>query len=929
MRRLSLRHALALVAMLTPAQLFAQATPPQSTGRIVGRIVDAATGAGIAEAGVQVVGTTIGARSGVDGHFSLVAVPAGTVTLQARRIGYATKSVTGLVLDAGKTLDQSITLSAANVQLSAQVVTASKERGTVSDAIDTQRTAVGVVNSVTAEQISKSPDGDAAQAVKRVSGVTVQDGKYVFVRGLGERYTTSSLNGARVPSPEPEKRVVPLDMFPAGLLQTITTSKTFTPDQQGDFSGALVDIKTKEFPASRSGSLQLGSGYAYGATGSNVLTATSVGGESFAKVNHQRDLPALVRNLGNLQNLNLNQGDKNLLVSSFRNSWTPKNGTGAPLLNGSASFGGNDPVLLGHRVGYLVSGSISSGTDVKDGQVRALADRGTTKGETIEIDRFTGQTASQSVLWGGLTNLSTLLGDGSRLSFNGLFNRSADNDARVESGSFASDALPVKITRMQYTERGIHSGQLAGEHQIGESQRIDWTATASGVRRYEPDRSEFVQILEQDTPTSTPVYRWFNGGVGGAVRTFTDLNESSREGNAKYTFSFGEPGNQALLRVGGLYRSTDRDADNRAYNITARGISNDVRALPAELLFDGRLTQGSASVLDIGAISQGGAYTAADRLSAGFAMFDLPVRSSIHVIGGARYEQDRLQVNAASTLGSPIVTRKNWTDVLPSLAVNWKVSEQQQVRFSASQTLARPEYRELSPIISRDVVGGDDIAGNPDLKRSNITNGDIRWEYYQNPGEIISVGVFAKRFENPIERAYRASSSARQIVYVNANSADNYGVELEMRKNLEFINRALTGFSVFTNATIMQSRVTLDTTNGTSQTNRNRRMVGQAPYVLNGGLTYTTTDGSTSATVLYNRVGERIDAAGESPLPDVIQKPRNVMDVSLRWGFARSASLRADLRNVLNAPYQTVQGSVIRESYLTGRTFTLGLRLQP
>ncbi|MEP6731816.1 MAG: carboxypeptidase regulatory-like domain-containing protein, partial [bacterium] len=722
MRRFSLLRAAALLAMLTPALLSAQT--PTSTGRIVGRIVDATTGAGIAEAGVQIAGTALGARSGLDGHFTLVGVPVGTITLQARRIGYASKSVTGLVVEVGKTLEQSITLTSSTVQLTAQVVTASKERGTVNEAIDAQRTAVGVVNSVTAEQIAKSPDGDAAQAVKRVSGVTVQDGKYVFVRGLGERYTTSSLNGARVPSPEPEKRVVPLDMFPAGLLQAITTSKTFTPDQQGDFSGALVDIKTKEFPASRSGAVQLGSGYAYGATGANVPTGTTVGGESFAMVNHQRDLPAIVRNLGNLQNVNLNQGDVNLLVGSFRNAWTPKFSTGSPLLNGSASFGGNDPVLFGHRIGYLLSGSISSGTDVKDGQIRALADRGTTKGETIETDRFTGQTSSQSVLWGGLTNLSTLLGDGSRLSFNGLFNRSADNDARVEVGSFTADAIPVKITRMQYTERGIYSGQLAGEHQIGESQKIEWTATASGVRRYEPDRSAFVQVFERDTPGGPEVLRWLSGGSGGAVRTYSDLNENSHEYSAKYQVSFGPAAAQATVKFGGLYRATSRDAQSLSYSFSANGATNAMRELPMEEIFDGRFTTAGSNVFTFGPLSQGGSYVARDKLSAGFVMTELPIGTRFRVIGGTRYESDRLEVDAFSTLGSPVFTNKLWNDLLPSLALNVKLSETQQLRFSGSRTLARPEYRELSPITSRDVVGGENVRGDENLSRTNVTNAD-------------------------------------------------------------------------------------------------------------------------------------------------------------------------------------------------------------
>jgi hypothetical protein len=218
-----------------------------------------------------------------------------------RRVGYSPKTVTGLILNGGQTLEQNVTLAVAAARVEAQVVTATPSVGPVNDALDQQRTAVGVVNAMTAEQISRSPDADAAQAVQRVSGVTVQDNKYIAVRGLGERYTTASLNGARVPSPEPEKRVVPLDMFPSGLLQSVTTLKTFTPDQQGDFAGALVDIRTKEFPAQRSISLQMSGGYAPGTSGARVLSARGVGGETFAMANEKRDLPALVRSVGNFQ----------------------------------------------------------------------------------------------------------------------------------------------------------------------------------------------------------------------------------------------------------------------------------------------------------------------------------------------------------------------------------------------------------------------------------------------------------------------------------------------------------------------------------------------------------------------------------------------------------------------------------------------------
>ena len=930
MRRLLVLRIAALCALVNSLPLGAQAAPTLAPGRIVGRIVDAASGTGIADAGVQVVGTTIGVRSGVDGRFTLASVPAGTVTLHVRRVGYAPKTVTGLWLDAGQSLDQSIVLAPSNVQLAAQVVTASKERGTVNEALDGQRSSVGVTNTVTAEQIARSPDGDAAQAVKRVSGVTVQDGKYVFVRGLGERYTTASLNGARVPSPEPEKRVVPLDMFPAGLLQTITTSKTFTPDQQGDFSGALVDIRTREFPASRTGTLQIGSGYAYGATGSNVLAATGVGGESVGMVNSQRDLPSLVRNLGNLQRVNLNQGDVNLLVGSFRNAWTPRLTTGAPLLNGSASFGGNDPVLFGHRIGYLVSGSVSSGTDVKDNQVRALADRGTTRGETVEMDRFTGQTASKGVLWGGLTNLSTLLGEGSRLSFNGLFNRSADNDARVETGEFTADALPVKITRMQYTERGLYSGQFAGEHQVSEAQRLEWSATASGVRRYEPDRTEFVQVIEHDTPTGPPVLRWLNGGSGGAVRTFSELNENSHEYSGKYQLNVGPAGAQTLIKVGGLHRRTSRDAQSLSYSFSGRNLTNADRELPMEQIFDGRFSKANSNVFTFGPLSQGGSYVARDQLSAGFVMTELPLSSALRLVGGARYEQDVLEVDAFSTLGAPVLTHKVWNDLLPSLALNVKLSETQQLRFSGSRTLARPEYRELSPIISRDVVGGENVRGDETLERTLVDNADIRWEMYPNAGELLSIGVFAKHFVLPIERVYGSGSGGTSFVFfTNAASADNYGVELEMRKDLGALGRRFEPLSVFSNVTAMRSQIHLFDSTQAAATNLSRAMVGQAPYVFNAGLTYSAFTGGTSATLLYNRVGARITAAGSSPLPDVIEQSRNVLDVSMRQAVAPGVLLRFDLKNLLDAPYEVHQGTVTRESYRAGRAVNLGFQWRP
>ena len=917
---------LAMLLALPTREIGAQSQ--REVGRITGRVIDASSGAALADVSIRVVGASVGTSTGVDGRFTVANVPAGATGIMARRLGFAAKTVTGIEVVAGRTVEQDVTLVPSTVQLEAVTVSARNERGSVSDALDQQRTAAGVVSAVTAEQIARSPDGDAAQAVKRVSGVTVQDGKYVFVRGLGERYTTSSLNGARVPSPEPERRVVPLDMFPAGLLQSITTSKTFTPDLQGDFSGAMVDIRTREFPSARSIAFQIGSGYAGDATGRPLPVAPMSGGMRFANVGGERGLPAIFRRVGNMQTIPLNQNDKNLLVGSFRNSWTPSRGIGSPLLNTSASIGGNDPVLFGHRLGYLLSASYSSGTDIKGGQLRALADRGTTAGSTVEMDRFVGATTSQSVLWGGLANLSTLVGESSRLSFNGMYNRSADNEARVEVGEFTADATPVQITRMQYTQRGVHSGQLAGEHQLAATQKLEWSATASGVRRYEPDKSAFVQVIERNAE-GQDVLRWQGGGSGGAVRTFSDLNESSHEYQAKYSVEVGPAGARTTLRIGGLYRATGRDAQSLSYNISSIRLTDEQRELPLEQIFDGRFSAAGQSVFDIGPLAQGGSYAAHDRLGAGFVMAEVPFGSRLRVVGGARYETDHLDVAATSTLGSPVSTTKRWNDWLPSVAATLALADGQQLRVSASRTVARPEYRELSPIISRDVIGGENVQGDESLQRTNVTNLDLRWEMYPSHGEAISVALFAKRFTSPIERVFGSGSGGTSYVFfTNAKAADNYGVELEVRKRLGAVAPILEPIAVFANGTLMRSTIELAPNTAASATNLRRPMVGQAPYVLNTGVTYTSRGGGTSATVLFNRVGERIAAAGASPLPDVVDLPRNVLDFSLRSLLLGGTTVRLDLKNLLDAPYRTSQGTVLREYHRAGRIVTLGLQLK-
>jgi outer membrane receptor for ferrienterochelin and colicin len=907
--------------------LFAVTLPLASqtpTGRIVGRIVDAETGRGISDAGIQLVGTTMGVTSGFDGRYTLISVPAGTVTLQVRLLGYQPKTVTGLQLGAGATLEQDISLSPATVQLETTIVTADAERGSVSAALDAQRNATGIVNAVTSEQIQKSPDGDAAQAVQRVSGVTVQDGKYVFVRGLGERYTTASLNGARIPSPEPEKRLVPLDLFPVGLLQTVTTSKTFTPDQPGDFSGASLEIRTREFPAERQISYSASVGYNSAATGKSILAAPRVGMEWAGFGGDDRNMPSPLA--GTRGTTFFRPGPAtNQLVSSFRNSWSPKSVNGTPNTSFSASFGGSDPVL-GRILGYTASLSYSYNQEVRADEVRGIA-QGGGEGGAVPFAEWRGSTGRESVQWGGLLNLSTLVGGSSRIALNNTYTRSGDNEARFEEGSVEEFAERRSILR--YIERSVRSNQLVGQHQFGARNELDWSVTSSGVTRVEPDRSKVLYRRLTNDPADTPYH--LEPGRNGAERTFLDLTESNVSVGANYRVEFGEMGRGHFVKFGGSWRSTDRDADNFAYQIFESGLPVTALELAPEQIFDGRFAGPADSVFSMESVARAGSYTAKDRVLAGYAMLELALSEKIRVVGGARVEAGDLEVTTELADGLLVPSALKKTDVLPSLALNLRPTEAHNLRFSVSQTLSRPEYRELSPTNVDDASIGVLFQGNPNLRRTLIHNADARWEWYPNPGEVFSVGVFYKKFKDPIERTEVNISGLRdaaQQTVVNAEGASNYGVELELRKGLGLLGAAFDGFVLFTNATVMRSEIEIGDQSVGTLTSTSRAMVGQAPYVVNGGLTYSTPSGRASATALYNVVGRRIVAASVVPLPDVYEEARQSLDLSLRLPIGRSLSARVDAKNVLDEPYEQRIGPVVRERYTTGRVLSLGMSWQ-
>lgn len=871
-------------------------------GRIVGRVVDAQTGAGLTNVVVEVVDAGVGALSGLDGRYVLNGVPAGSVALRARTIGYAAKIVTEVDVPEGAAIELNIALDQAAIGLAAIEVTAAAERGSVARALDAQRNATGVTNSIAAEQIARGPDGDAAAAVQRVSGVTVQDGRYVFVRGLGERYTTTSLNGSRVPSPEPELKMVPLDMFPAGLLQTITTAKTFTPDLEGDFSGAHVDIRTREYPTRRQWSLSASQSWNAAVTGRVLPAAPRAGGEWRADATRPRAIPDVVAGTARPQ-----PGPQtNAMVNAMRNAWSVEERNGSPGTSVAASLGGSDR-LLGRNVGYLLSGTYSLADEANRDAFR----------ENTEGDRYEGIVGRRSVLLGGLVNVSTMLGTHSRISVNNNSNRTADDEARLESGFYENHGTNIRIERLRYVERTVRSNQLRAEHQLAPAHRLEWALTSSAVSRQEPDRSEYVTWLDPAVPT------WYN--QEGAFRAWGGLEESSIAASADYRIDLGA--RRHALRFGALFRTTSRDAFDTGYSIRSREWTPDDPRwhAPPEQFFDGRFASDDDRVFEIGVFNAGGGYTADDRLTAGYAMVELGLASRIRLVGGARVEHSRLELGYEDVLGNTGAAEPAYTDVLPALTLIAELTDAQKLRLSASQTLARPEYREIAPVCYRAGLGEEQRCGNPDLRRTLIRNFDARWEHYPQPGEVLAVALFAKTFDDPIEPRYQGRSGTNSLWFQNAERALNYGVELEAMRNLGFVADALAPFSAYANVTLMKSEVET----GDAEDEK-RPMTGQAPWVVNAGLTWTG-GGATSATLLWNVVGERITNARPSgrTVPDMREMPRPALDFSLRFPLLRSFAGKLDVKNLLDSPYEVRQGDLVRARHRSGRSASLGLSWRP
>lgn len=926
--RASLTLCLALPCLAAPAA----AQNGDSTSRIIGYVKDADTGRPLVSAQVTVNdGTAGGALTDLDGRYVLDHVPYGTVSVTVTLIGYSTKTVTDVEVVEGRATSLDLTLETQALEVGGITVSAERERGSQAFLLDARRTSTSLVEAVGSVEIGRRPDSDAAEIAKRLTGVTVSEGKYVYVRGLGERYSQTSLNGSSLPSPEPEREVVPLDLFPAGFLQSLQTQKSYTPDLPADFSGGSVRIETRDFPNERV--VRVG-------MGTSVNTASQFRGGFLSYAGGGRDwtgfddgtrgqpatLEEILGDVNSGERLPADPGQLLAIANALKESgaaFVPTTGTTPLNRDVNASIGGRTDLFGDGELGYFVAGTYGDNYSLRTGEVErkwrvsAFNPEVPENLRTANVD-YEFARGIRNVNWGSIANVTVKLNPEQKVSLRTTASLSADDEARSYIGDNREDiGGTVRSDRLRFVSRLMLWGQLSGEHStIGDS-RLEWRATMARAQRDEPLLRESV-YLEDDG-------EFFLHPIGESGRYFwSDMVDEDMSVAVDWSLPVGFLGDDAFMKVGGEARTRSRHFAARRLNWDFIGstIPDLDSALRDAAIVTNARRRGEFAIEDV--VEPGDLYDAGDSRGAGYFLFDVSVTGQIQAIVGTRFEAYDLGLNSRGNSLQEI----DQLDIAPSVNVIVTPREDLKVRLAGSRTVDRPEFREMAPFQFTEATSLRQLYGNPDLVPASITSGDLRLDWFPGPGEMLSIGGFYKSMTDPIEQVFIAAASTAYS-FQNAKDAAVLGLEFEARMGLGRFVESLESLSLQTNYSLIGSEVEVrGGEGGFNPTNETRPLEGQAAYVFNVGLNYADEAG-VEAGLFLNRFGDRLTAAGGSGIPDLFEKARNQVDAVLGLPLPRGATAKIKATNLLDADYRFEQEANgithVQRMYSTGRTFSVGL----
>ncbi len=916
---------LVVAALAMPARSSAaDPAPPQTTspGVISGKVVDSSSGEPIIDAGVEIVGRKQQTRSDIDGRYRFE-VPAGSWDIRVFAPGYQGARVTRIAVEPGRPATADVALApSADGAVEVVEVVAQANRAAEATQILQRKNADVIEDTISAEVVRKSPDSDAGEIVERIPAVTVRDDKYVYVRGLGERYSSALLDGSRLPSTDPDKRVVPLDLFPAQFIESLAIIKSYSPDLPGDFSGGLVDIQLRSSPDAFAAKAGL-----------------SIGGNSASTLQRFLDYPGSANPLGIAADNGLPSlfGDETIgappaaeaerYAAALPNVWEPDSMTAPP------NFGLN--ATVGNRWGALgmnLGASWTNGYKVEHDVIeRQFTVAGSSEQPTIVLtDDFLYDYDVFETGLGAVYTAGYDIDEGNRIDLEALYNRNTESRVEIGRGYTSQNSDQTNnVTRLEYRQEQLVFGQLRGDHHLPWLD-VDWRTAFSQTTQDTPDTRTTNYVSIPDDPSAPPV---FSTSSQGGTRVYFDITEHMSDSavDAKIPFMTGLPftdawsGLPAFVKLGPAFTHRERTSNLRQFRYIPRGAS-DFTLPPETLLAPPRVGAGEVDFQET--THPRDSFYATEDIIGFYAMADLPILEKLlRLVAGARGEYSYIHLTTANDQGRRIENNIRNLDPLPSVSLIGSPRDDMSIRFGWSQTVSRPEFRELSPVFFPEPRGLRPTIGNPFLIESHITNLDLRWDWFLSSLDLVSLSLFFKEIDDPIEQVVIAQSSNAANSFANAESANVEGIELEVRKELGFVVPWMEGLSLSANLALIDSEVKAAPPTPTQvQTSSQRPLQGQAPYVVNLMLDYTRSSIG-SLRLLYNTAGRSVDALGAYGLPDIYRETRQQLDfVFLRDDvpiFGTPIDIKLSAENLLDDRYLLTQGGQTQERYKKGVSVAL------
>ena len=897
----------------------------KSKETLIGAVITAVPGNGSKNATQEK--DDIKAVTDIDGNFSLQNLKDGTYTLYIKYVGYKTQKIDGVQLKGGKKIDGKAIVSSKDTsskndasekalltialqpdeqQLKEVTVTAVERRNTDAAMIQVAKNSPVIVSNVSAQEISRTQDTNAGEVIRRVPGVSLIDDKFVMVRGLSQRYNNVWVNGGAVPSSEADSRAFSFDIIPSSQIDNLTIVKSPTAEYPADYSGGFIIVNTKEIPAENSFNIAVGGNWNTSSAFQNFSYSKGSGTDFLGFDNGLRNLNGGIHADLN-QQLDANGkpvGDyaTSLLGNGLNNDWLVKNRKPLGDLKLAASL--NQRWMLGGRtLGMLAALNYTNEYrtyENMENNLYGIYDAANDKPNYLR--HSVDDQYNNNVRLGAMLNFTFLSKDGNhKYQLKNIFNQLATSRYIWREGVSAQSNLE-RSAEYYYRSRTTYNGQLTGKHTFT-SDALDWSIGYAYANRHLPDRRRYLI----DDALESGVYALSTGND--ISREWTQLDEHilSLGINDKHHFKFGnfEPD----LQVGayGEYRSREYQTRNFIYNwnVSANNMPSDFRHSDIPTLLSNEANMGYDKLYLLEEKQMRNNYRGHNTLGAGYLAMSLPF-GKLGIHAGVRFEHNDMELisNSRDYEKSESSRHYKTDDVFPSLNTTYKISDQHQVRLSYGRSINRPEFREVSSSVYYDFDLASNVQGNTELKNCYVDNLDLRYEWYPSRGELISLAVFYKHFDSPIEWTYTVAGGTSLIYsYKNAKSANNYGVELDIRKNLGFIG--LNDFSWSFNGALIKSKVQFE--KGAKE--EDRPMQGQSPYLINTGIFYKNEPLKMDIALLYNRIGKRIIGVGRSEgstgddsnsrVPHSYEMPRNTIDFSLAKKFGDHLELKLNVRDLL------------------------------